>query len=681
MSSSHSEPENAAPTALVRPEPAEQGPENSQDGGLDKSRRWAPASRPSSTSLLTQALAASQEAERRASRPSPSPEALASSAQSSSHPAEEQTDKDGLSQAGFSEHLSAAEMAIPTPGLTGDARRSLNTGIVPASLHDRHDRHVTSLPVNHRELSNGARARGTSLERTEKEKRVQDSPKGSYSTNPGDTALAPSPVRRNPAPSEPISNNQPTEGVRAKYRSWRDSRTNMAAEKAWSICEQGDDDGEGGRVEKSITQAMAGVEPNNRSRKASHSLGFFKEGLPEDRSKKREHKRKGRSKEGSSPTKGSGALENGKQRLGHDTHTRDSIQDFHKPDLAADGGTLLPPLLEEEDYSSKPLSKQMRFDSASNQSPGLVADDGSLDRPGNPETAPKEQIRRMPPQLLAGIRKHHNLTPGAAKGTSFSRSLPVTESERPKDDNDDEQEVKPSSSVQNEEEGNDGAELSLVKSTDDEDESGEEQISCALFVPHQTPHDSPEGENSIFESVTSPPLNNQRRLDVPKPQQWLEEHEVPSRDLSKKYLSQEAKPRRTPSPIYPKLPSPRAEKEGFFSEHEDGLTLDQETPDDGGYTTAGEESYDDHDITPTGSVKQGNQIPSGYDRHIHVHQQKQPLEAIELIPYRHQVGGHTTLWRFSKRAVCKQLNNRENEFYEKIERYHPQLLKFLPRCV
>jgi len=111
------------------------------------------------------------------------------------------------------------------------------------------------------------------------------------------------------------------------------------------------------------------------------------------------------------------------------------------------------------------------------------------------------------------------------------------------------------------------------------------------------------------------------------------------------------------------------------------LTLDQETPDDGGYTTAGEESYDDHDITPTGSVKQGNQIPSGYDRHIHVHQQKQPLEAIELIPYRHQVGGHTTLWRFSKRAVCKQLNNRENEFYEKIERYHPQLLKFLPRCV
>ncbi|CAK7268694.1 inositol polyphosphate kinase kcs1 [Sporothrix epigloea] len=57
----------------------------------------------------------------------------------------------------------------------------------------------------------------------------------------------------------------------------------------------------------------------------------------------------------------------------------------------------------------------------------------------------------------------------------------------------------------------------------------------------------------------------------------------------------------------------------------------------------------------------------------------QPRDAIELIPYKHQVGGHTTLWRFSKRAVCKQLTNRENEFYEKIERFHRDMLPFLPR--
>lgn len=59
----------------------------------------------------------------------------------------------------------------------------------------------------------------------------------------------------------------------------------------------------------------------------------------------------------------------------------------------------------------------------------------------------------------------------------------------------------------------------------------------------------------------------------------------------------------------------------------------------------------------------------------------QPLEAIELIPYNHQVGGHTPLWRFSKRAVCKKLNNRENEFYETVEHFHRDLLSFLPRYV
>jgi len=56
-----------------------------------------------------------------------------------------------------------------------------------------------------------------------------------------------------------------------------------------------------------------------------------------------------------------------------------------------------------------------------------------------------------------------------------------------------------------------------------------------------------------------------------------------------------------------------------------------------------------------------------------------PLDTVELKPYNHQVGGHTALYRFSKRAICKSLNNRENEFYEAIERTHVDMLKFMPR--
>lgn len=89
---------------------------------------------------------------------------------------------------------------------------------------------------------------------------------------------------------------------------------------------------------------------------------------------------------------------------------------------------------------------------------------------------------------------------------------------------------------------------------------------------------------------------------------------------------------------------------------------------------------DDHDVkSPIAPQLPLGVIPS--DVHDHQQMPQQPLEAIELIPYKHQVGGHTTIWRFSRRAVCKQLNNRENEFYEIIERYHRDLLAFLPRYV
>lgn len=58
-----------------------------------------------------------------------------------------------------------------------------------------------------------------------------------------------------------------------------------------------------------------------------------------------------------------------------------------------------------------------------------------------------------------------------------------------------------------------------------------------------------------------------------------------------------------------------------------------------------------------------------------------PKTAVTLAPYKHQVGGHSTIFRFSRRAVCKQLNNQENEFYERVEQSHPDMLKFMPRYI
>lgn len=54
---------------------------------------------------------------------------------------------------------------------------------------------------------------------------------------------------------------------------------------------------------------------------------------------------------------------------------------------------------------------------------------------------------------------------------------------------------------------------------------------------------------------------------------------------------------------------------------------------------------------------------------------------VTLKPFKHQVGGHNPIFRFSERAVCKPLANHENEFYENVEKCHPELLPFMPKYI
>ena len=75
---------------------------------------------------------------------------------------------------------------------------------------------------------------------------------------------------------------------------------------------------------------------------------------------------------------------------------------------------------------------------------------------------------------------------------------------------------------------------------------------------------------------------------------------------------------------------------------------------------------------------------------------QESLPHIPLRPFRNQVGGHSALYKFTKRALCKvsfirvsvdkvyspcrqPLVSRENQFYEAVEREAPPLLGFIPR--
>ncbi|KAH8684590.1 hypothetical protein BGZ60DRAFT_168517 [Tricladium varicosporioides] len=670
MSSSPSEPDHAAPTAPVR---GEQGYKNSQDG-QNNNPRWNLPLHTHSTSLLTQALASKAIADGEASITSQ----LYNSPQSVTHP-EIPYQSIGVEQRnGLTPKKSlrapTGRMVMVASHSASELRSTASLGTSPTSVSAEFNLHdlngVGSLLANHRQLFSRARGRGTSLERTEKEKRVQEIPKGTFSNNPGDTGIIEDTRRLSPTPVESISTHPPTEGVRAEYRSWRDAHPTASAEKTWSIGKQGDSSDHGGQVERSITEALVGFEHNARSRKASHSLGFFKEGLPGEKLKRRDTKSRGRSREGTSRSRFANELDTEKANDTYDLGSSQSLKSL------LEGRS---PLQSPKDQDRE--LTQQRLDTGINPTMGLATEKGYFDSTHTIETVSEEQVKAMPPQLLAEIRKHHNLTPGAVKGTSFSRSIPVTESERPKTQDDKED---PVDNPHDEDNSNrDGSELTQVKSADEEDDSGEEQISSALFVPHQTPHESPERSMHDLERTRRPGLDDPK--DLEPSQQWLEEHEVPTNEVDDNYLSQETKERPHLSLGGVKQKSPLPEKEPSSSGAQDVSDFENDTHDDGGYTTTGDESglTDDPDATPTGSLKKSLTAPNGRKPQSHDSRPKpkQPLEAIELIPYRHQVGGHTTMWRFSKRAVCKQLNNEENKFYERVERYHPELLKFLPRYI
>jgi len=634
MSTSPPESENAAHAEPVRPEQAH---EPAQTADQNNARHSAPQ-RNSSSSLLSRLFSPSN----KVGEPSTIDSGSDNSAETVSNtgsPFQAGIRKNNFDDINF-RNTSTDPMATTMPPVKPLALSAGGT-LAPASKEfDIPDiRRVNSLLISHRDLLNSRRGRGTSLERTQKEKRVQDFSKSVFSINPGDTGLINSPTPQSPTAPITGSDNPFLDGFRASYRSWRDAHPGIAAEKAWSFGEQASGEVPEGQVEKSVAEALAGIEPNSRSRKASHSLRFFREGLPEEKPKRREVKDNG--------------------------HLRDKLP--RMKDLALSDESIS--LAEGSDYSTSKSNETpiSTFDSSSHISK-------SDNLPGDASLQAGRRPTALPAQLLDDLRKQHNLTPAPSKGFSFSRSLPVTESERDK---------APAESQEGYGDDDTKAVTGEKKPTtkDEEDESGEEKISSALFVPHKTSHDPPKREvlgRDDQEQLGS--LSHQR--EQADSDEWLVEHEVPPR-VGGDIVIGKASPHNLLEAVHDH--TPEQERDSHFPDDLQSLDLSYDAVSEMGYSTKDEESSftDDTEATPTGRSSARRYMTENHKDRLHRHQQKAkaPLEAIELIPYRHQVGGHTTMWRFSKRAVCKQLNNRENEFYERIERYHPNLLKFMPRYV
>jgi hypothetical protein len=389
-------------------------------------------------------------------------------------------------------------------------------------------------------------------------------------------------------------------------------RFSMGPEKMWSIETDSEIGGrsEGGQVEKSIKEAMAKSEYAARSRKTSHTLGFFKEGNPGEASKRKDTKRSVSTWEKSPP--GLEHLAEG-SRSSAKEKVKDADSDETRSDAVNDGD-LTPTLQRPSAFASSPplLSKSFSFNPTSPD----AGDHPRADIDACRQDGPGGDID-MSEKLLPDIGPTSSPRPEPAVGESEGQLRCPS----------------------------DGS-TEIGDSAEDGDDSGEEKISSALFLPHQGLDES--GDQGGDEATAAGPSCASRSLsrsqdDYP----WLVKAGQPE---------PEGQTSPAAGPASPRLEDTPRLGDDFAIIDEPEIVLP--------------------------SVESSRPV-SFFDEPRHEHQlsAKQPLPAIELIPYRHQVGGHTTLWRFSKRAVCKQLNNRENEFYETVERFHRDLLPFLPRYV
>ncbi|KAI9721967.1 MAG: hypothetical protein M1812_001925 [Candelaria pacifica] len=477
------------------------------------------------------------------------------------------------------------------------------------------------------------------------------------------------------------------------------------------------------QVDKKIEATLAHTEPglNARSRKTSHYLGLFKENTASQEQKKREARGRDRSRKDKEPDKRDGlkdeqlssdllpsrreatVRENFPQAEGMGSLDRSHGQGLAGALQSAAGHQRRSPAQDHRWRAAKgvtsPVFTEIELHPPqhlrSNREVVSTNDESSLVQADQPLSKQDSFVAHvLPLRLLEEIRNHHNLTPGAAHGTSFSRSLPTTISERS-----DTSDPRSSSHLKKErqegyfdldEDQSDEVKEGILRTRDgedDEDGSEKEQISSALYFPHKTRVLGNSNERER-EHVTSQDIRTNRSFTtVLNSSPGWDNGTQPSQDdeveisLQSQHESHHlhgdlATPKASLSENSEQIPASLSE--GVPSSASD---TEYESWDDFQPGTDTEPNMtDEADTTPTATPIAHTPMATPRSRRI-LERYPAPLGAVELKPYDHQVGGHSTVFRFSRRAVCKQLSNRENEFYETIERQHPELLSFLPRYI
>ncbi|KAK4543574.1 hypothetical protein LTR36_005469 [Oleoguttula mirabilis] len=288
-----------------------------------------------------------------------------------------------------------------------------------------------------------------------------------------------------------------------------------------------------------------------------------------------------------------------------------------------------------------------------------VSEEAETLEDGNAVTISKDRLaHHLPIDLLEDIRNHHHLAPGAAHKISYPKDVPT------RDRGCDEERGQPDDQ----------------DTSHEDEEAGGEHISSAVYYPHQG--------LKLEDSPTEAQIAQHRQERSSQPPKGPTTDELPTDHVEFSLRSSDggcsdqlqgeiAVSHIQSTQTFEQLPAPAlpADKRAFSDSDNESDTYAS------GYESTVSE---DQETTPTATPQAKSHMTPAKESPTKAkrsHKPPEPIGAVELKPYKHQVGGHNTVYRFSRRAVCKQLNSKENVFYETVEKYHPELLGFMPRYI
>jgi inositol-hexakisphosphate kinase len=462
------------------------------------------------------------------------------------------------------------------------------------------------------------------------------------------------------------------EAERARYRSWRVGKATLGAP---ALAAQRSRSGDNTHVDKKIQVTLPRIEPSTvtaRSRKSSQYLGLFKEKDAAAEQKRRAEKVKSKVEGENLSVDDLNQLPSLRDKVVNDTkftHQDDTarLADISDP---VESASVQNPSVYQALAHGGPQPRGTSSSTLKN-SPDDPVDPGLRPRT-SPVIASQENSQSASSRLVQDLRTLHDIDLDSESERFLAKTLAPRKAEKSGN-------VSPKARTPREEHEeyfqleSDHSD-SRSPGTDD-DESEREHISSALYFPHR-------------QLVTEPECARERSLSVSSDDQLAASHQGGT----------EAKPTPTPEERQAEKTKRANEVEISLQSHDETDYLHGDLPtvplppssDINGYASSHDEPPSDSDYETydessryygSSSDDDTGQTPKQFSKHISrdSQQPRPPLGAVELKPYKHQVGGHSTMYRFSRRAVCKQLNNRENEFYEIVERKHPELLRFLPR--